>query len=121
VDHTLRLIQHKWVVLAYNFNIVILVLINGELSMCISIYLFTTVLSLLLPCIIILFLHLLSTNHKCTQPCYFPLLLKPTAQKEKMDWNSSTRSSRLRVAPIAVPVELWSLSLSHFVESRYSL
>jgi hypothetical protein len=32
VDHTLRLIQHKWVVLAYNFNVVILVLINGELS-----------------------------------------------------------------------------------------
>jgi hypothetical protein len=30
--HTLRLIQHKWVVLAYNFNVVILVLINGELS-----------------------------------------------------------------------------------------
>jgi hypothetical protein len=27
---------------------------------------------LLLLCIIILFLHLLSTNHKCTQPCYFP-------------------------------------------------
>jgi hypothetical protein len=32
VDHTLRLIQHKWVVLAYKFNVVILVLINGELS-----------------------------------------------------------------------------------------
>jgi hypothetical protein len=32
VDHTLMLIQHKWVVLAYNFNVVILVLINGELS-----------------------------------------------------------------------------------------
>jgi hypothetical protein len=30
-------------------------------------------------------LHLLSTNHKCTQPCYFPLLLKPAAQKLKMD------------------------------------
>jgi hypothetical protein len=29
-------------------------------------------------------LHLLSTNHKCTQPCYFPLLLKLAAQKEKM-------------------------------------
>jgi hypothetical protein len=29
------------------------------------------------------FLHLLSTNDKCTQSCYFPLLLKPTAQKEK--------------------------------------
>jgi hypothetical protein len=39
---------------------------------CIFVYPFNTVLSLLLPCIIILFLHLLSTNHKCTQPCYFP-------------------------------------------------
>jgi hypothetical protein len=32
VNHTLRLIQHKWVVLAYNFNVVILVLIIGESS-----------------------------------------------------------------------------------------
>jgi hypothetical protein len=31
VDHTLRLILHIWVVLAYNFNIVSLVLIIGEL------------------------------------------------------------------------------------------
>jgi hypothetical protein len=38
---------------------------------CISTYPFITVLSLILPCIIILFLHLLSTNHKCTQHCYF--------------------------------------------------
>jgi hypothetical protein len=30
MDRTLRLIQHNWVVLAYNFNIVILVLIIGE-------------------------------------------------------------------------------------------
>jgi hypothetical protein len=30
VDHTLRLIQHNWVVLAYNLNIEILVLIIGE-------------------------------------------------------------------------------------------
>jgi hypothetical protein len=43
---------------------------------CIFAYPFITDLSLLLPCIIILFLHLLSTNHKCTQPCYFSLLLK---------------------------------------------
>jgi hypothetical protein len=64
---------------------------------CVSTYLFITILSLLLPCIIILFLHLLSTNHKCTQP---------TAQKERMDWNSSTRSSRLRVASVVVPVVL---------------
>jgi hypothetical protein len=32
VDHTLRLIQHNWVVLAYNLNVVILVLIIGESS-----------------------------------------------------------------------------------------
>jgi hypothetical protein len=67
VDHTLRLIQHNWVVLAYNFNIVILVLIIRESSIgVIFAYHFILVLSLLLPCIIILFLHLLSTNHKCT-------------------------------------------------------
>jgi hypothetical protein len=34
-----------------------------------------------LPCYyplhIIYFMHLLSTNHKCTQPCYFPLPYKP--------------------------------------------
>jgi hypothetical protein len=61
---------------------------------CIFAYPFITVLSLLLPCIIILFLHLLSTNHKLA------------AQKERMDWNSSTRSSRLRVAPVVIPVVL---------------
>jgi hypothetical protein len=38
-----------------------------------------------------------------------------------MDWNSLTRSSRLRVAPVAVPVGLWSLLLFRFVESRLSL
>jgi hypothetical protein len=76
---------------------------------------------LLLSLHIIYFLHLLSTNHKCTQPCYFPLLLKPAAQKEMMDWNSSTRSSRLRVAPVVVPVVLWSFLLFRFAESHLSL
>jgi hypothetical protein len=115
VDHTLRLIQHNQVFLAYNFNIVILVLIIGESNISAnSAYHFITVLSLLLPCIIILFLRLLSSNHKCTQPCYFPPVLKPAAQKEKMDWNSLMRSSRLRVAMVAIPVELWSLSLFPF-------
>jgi hypothetical protein len=96
MDHTLRLIHHNWIVIAYNFNVEILVLIIVESSIgAISAYHFITGLSLLLPCTIILFMHLLSTNHKCTQPCYFPLLLKPAAQKEKMDWNPSTRSSRL--------------------------
>jgi hypothetical protein len=55
---------------------------------------------------IIYLLHLLSTNHKFTQPCYFPLLLQPAAQKEKMDWKSLTRSSTLCVAPVVVPVVL---------------
>jgi hypothetical protein len=122
VDHTLRLIQHNWVVLAYNFNVVILVLIIGESSIgVISAYHFSIVLSFSLPRIIILIVHLLSSNHKCTQPCYFPLLLKPVAQMEKMDWNSSTKSSRLRVAPVAIPTELWSLLLFCSVESHHSL
>jgi hypothetical protein len=34
-----------------------------------------------------------------------------------MNWNSSTRSSRLRVALAAVPVVLWSLLLFCFIES----
>jgi hypothetical protein len=54
----------------------------------------------------------------CTQPGYFPLRLKLAAQKEKMDWNSSMRSSRLRVAPVSILVVLWSLSLFHFVENH---
>jgi hypothetical protein len=32
VDYTLALVQHNWVVLAYNFNLVIFVLIIGESS-----------------------------------------------------------------------------------------
>jgi hypothetical protein len=85
---------------------------------CISTYPFITVLSLLLPCIIILFLHLLSTNHKYTQPYYFHLLLKPAAQKERMYWNSSSRSSRLRVAPAVIPMVLWSLPLRVIIVFR---
>jgi hypothetical protein len=84
-------------------------------------YHFITILSLLLPCITILFLYLLSTNHICTQPSYFPMLVKHAAQKEKMDWNSLMRSSRLCVAPVAIPVELWSLPLFRFNESHHSL
>jgi hypothetical protein len=118
VDRTLRLIQHNWVVLVYKFNIVILVLIIGESSIGALYLTFYYNFSLLLPCIIILSLHLLSTNHKCTQPCYFLLLLKPAFQKEKMDWNSSMRSSRLPVASVAIPVQLWSLPMFYFIESH---
>jgi hypothetical protein len=77
--------------------------------------------TLSLPLHFIYLVHLLSTNHKCTQHCYFPLLLKPTAQKEKMNWNSSMRSSRLHVAPVAVPVALWSVPPFCFVDCRLSL
>jgi hypothetical protein len=122
VDHTSRLIQHNRVVLAYNFNVVILVLIIGEPSISAnSVYHFITVLSLLLPCIIILFLHLLSTNHKCTQPCYFPPATQTSYSEGEDGLEFYDESSRLRVAPDAVHVELWSLSLFHFVESRHSL
>jgi hypothetical protein len=38
-----------------------------------------------------------------------------------VDWNSSMRSSRLRVAPVAVPMVLWSLPLFRFAEFRLSL
>jgi hypothetical protein len=48
---------------------------------CISAYPFIIFLSLLLPCIIILFLHLLSTNHKCNQPYYFPAATQTCCSK----------------------------------------
>jgi hypothetical protein len=38
-----------------------------------------------------------------------------------MDWNSSTKSSRLRIALVVIPAELCSLPLFHSVESRHSL
>jgi hypothetical protein len=53
------------------------------------------------------FLHLLSTNYKCTQPCCFLMLLKPAAQMLKKIWDSSMRSSRQAIALGRMPVELW--------------
>jgi hypothetical protein len=71
-----------WVVLACNPNLANSMLIIKESSM--GAFLLTTLylIYLIIPLHIIYFLHLLSINHKCTQPCYFPLVLKPTAQKE---------------------------------------
>jgi hypothetical protein len=74
--------------------------------MCISTYNLMVYLHCHYRYISFILLHMLSTNHKCTQPWYFPLPLKPAAQKENMDCNSSMMSSKLRVAPIAVPVVL---------------
>jgi hypothetical protein len=34
---------------------------------------------------IIYFLHLLSTNHKCTQPCYFPPAIQTCCSKADED------------------------------------
>jgi hypothetical protein len=122
LDHTLGLIQHNWVVLAYNFNVVILVLRIGE--SCTGAFLLILLLQFY-PCY-----YLALSFYCCT--CWvptisvlnlaiFPLLLKPAAQKKRMDWNSLTRSSRLRVAPVVVPVVLWSLPLFSSVESHLSL
>jgi hypothetical protein len=47
-------------------------------------------------------------------------LYKPAAQKVKMDWNSSMRSSRVCAAPVAIPVVLWSLSLLCFARELSS-
>jgi hypothetical protein len=77
---------------------------------CISSYHFTTILSLLLSYIIILFLHLLSTNHKCTQPCYFLLLYKHAAQKLKKIWSTSIWCSSQVITLGRLPIELWCLS-----------
>jgi hypothetical protein len=62
------------------------------------------------------FLHLLSTNHKCTQPCYFPMLLKPVAQKLKETLDSMMKSSRWVITPGQLSVELWCRSAA--VSSR---
>jgi hypothetical protein len=91
VDHTLRLIQHNWVVLAYNFNVVMLALIIGESSISVIFaYHFITVLSLLLPRIIILFLRLQSTNISVLNltifPCYSNLLLRRTRWTGILRW-----------------------------------
>jgi hypothetical protein len=65
---------------------------------------------LVIPLHIIYFLHLLSINHKCTQPCYFPLLLKPAAQKLKKICEFLMRSFRRAITPGRLHVELWYLS-----------
>jgi hypothetical protein len=49
---------------------------------------------------------------------YSTLLFSPATQKERMGQNSSTRSSRLHVAPVVVLVVLCSLSLRIIVVFR---
>jgi hypothetical protein len=92
-----------------NLNLVNSTLIINESS--VGVFLLTALylIYLVIPLHINYFLHLLSTNHKCTQPCYFPMLLKPAAQKLKKIWDSSMRSSRQAITPGRLPVEFWCL------------
>jgi hypothetical protein len=106
MDHILRLIQHNWVVVAYNFNVVILVLIIGESS--IGAFL----LSILLLCYPYYYLALsfypytdwvpiISVLNLVIFPCYSNLLLR------RRRW---TRILRWRVLDYVLPrlPFLWS-------------
>jgi hypothetical protein len=64
---------------------------------------------------------LLSINHKCTQHCYFPLLLKPAAQKMRMVWNSLTRSSRLALPLLHILVDYGAFRCSASMREPFSL
>jgi hypothetical protein len=77
--------------------------------MCISTYICMPYLPYYYPLHIIYFLHLLSTNHKCTQPCYFPLPLKPAAHKLKKIWSTLIWWSRRAIALGRLHVVLWCL------------
>jgi hypothetical protein len=78
--------------------------------MCISSYSLTPYLPCYYPLHIIYFLHLLSTDHKCTQPSYFPLPLKPIAQKLKKIWSTSIWYFRQAIDLGRLSVVLWCLS-----------
>jgi hypothetical protein len=81
MDHTLRLSQYNWIVLAYNFNIVILMLIIGESS--IGVFLLTILLQFyscyylalsFYPCTC--WVPTISVLNLAIFPCYLNLLLR---------------------------------------------
>jgi hypothetical protein len=88
--------------------------------MCISALSLITALPCYYPLHIIYLLHLLSCNYKCTQPCYFLLLLKPIVQKMMVDWNSSMRSSSI-LLPRLLTYGLWNLPVICLCHSHRSL
>jgi hypothetical protein len=81
---------------------------------CLSAYNLIPQLPCYYPLHIILFLHMLSTNHECTQPCYFPLASQTYYSEGEDRLDSLTRTSRLCAASVAIPVILWSLPLFCF-------
>jgi hypothetical protein len=83
--------------------------------MCISAYHFTTIYHCYYLALSFIFLHLLSTNHKCTQCCYFSLLYKYAAQKLKRIYGTLIWCFRLAITPDQLPVELCSLSVVMFL------
>jgi hypothetical protein len=80
--------------------------VNESMCSCFSAYKFVIALPLSLYLPYHIFPHLLSINHKCIQPCYFPMLLKPAAQKLKKILDSSMRCSRRAITHGRLPVEL---------------
>jgi hypothetical protein len=80
--------------------------VNESICSCFSAYKFVIALPLSLYLAYHIFPHVLSINHKCTQPCYFFMLLKPTAQKLEEICDSSMRSFRRAITPSRLPVEL---------------
>jgi hypothetical protein len=71
-------------------------------------------------CISFIFLHLLSTNHKCTHPCYFPCYSKPATQKLEKIWNSLMSSSRLALPELHFPVDYGASCYFAFMRVIYS-
>jgi hypothetical protein len=74
VDHTLRLIQYNWVASAYNFNLVILVLIIGVTYRSISSFYYSFILG------ITLHYHFIPTLAEYQPLVYSTLLFYPATQ-----------------------------------------
>jgi hypothetical protein len=53
--------------------------------MCISTFHLLQLYLVITHCISLIFLHLLSTNHKCTQPCYFPPVIQTYCSEDAVE------------------------------------
>jgi hypothetical protein len=120
VDRTLRLILHKWVVLTYNFNIVILVLIIGESS--IGAFLLTILLQFY-PCC---YLALSFYSYTCWVPtmsvlnlAIFPCYSNPLLRRRR--WTRILRRGVLGYVLPWLPF-LWANEVfRHFISMRVTI